>query len=102
MADLTAGPLLSEPYWRADAQCRKDNATFFFPPPHFERKDEKDGREGVARALCRACPVRRECLDYALAVQEPHGIWGGMNELERRRFLRKQASEAEQRSASCA
>ena len=102
MPDFTPGPRLSEPYWRADAQCRKDNASFFFPPPHFERKDEKDGREGVARALCRACPVRRECLDYALAVQEPHGIWGGMNELERRRFLRKQASEAEQRAASCA
>jgi len=31
-----------------------------------------------------ACPVRQECLDYALRVREPFGIWGGLNEAERR------------------
>lgn len=92
--------MLTEPLWRASARCRKDNAVFFFPPTHFERKDEKDAREGVARALCRACPVRAECLDCALTAQEPHGIWGGLNEHERRRLLRRRASEAErERSA---
>ena len=83
--------LQSEPVWRASARCRRENAVHFFPPPHFERKEEKDSREGAARALCAACPVQRECLDYALTVQEPHGIWGGLNELERRRLVRKQA-----------
>jgi hypothetical protein len=29
-------------------------------------------------------------------VQEPHGIWGGLNELERRRLLRKRAAEQQQ------
>jgi WhiB family redox-sensing transcriptional regulator len=86
--------MLSEPLWRASAQCRRDNASYFFAPPHFERKEEKDAREGVARALCRACPVQVECLEYSLAVQEPHGIWGGLNELERRRLQRKRAAEA--------
>ena len=28
--------------------------------------------------------MRRECLDYALRIREPHGIWGGLNEIERR------------------
>lgn len=87
--------MLSEPVWRASARCRRDNASYFFAPPHFERKPEKDAREGVARALCRACPVRQECLEYALAVQETHGIWGGLNELERRRLQRKRAAEAQ-------
>ena len=32
-------------------------------------------------------------LDYALVVNEPHGIWGGLNELERRRLLRRRAEE---------
>jgi WhiB family redox-sensing transcriptional regulator len=88
-----------EPTWRGAAECRRDNAVHFFAPSHFERKEEKDLREGQARALCRACPVQKACLEYSLAVQEPHGIWGGLNELERRRTLRKRAAEGQQRSA---
>lgn len=84
---------LASPGWRVDAQCRSKNAVYFFAPPHFERKGEKDAREGAARALCGSCKVRPECLEYALAAQEPHGIWGGHNELERRRLLRKRAVE---------
>lgn len=82
--------MLHDPVWRSLAQCREDNAVYFFPPSHFERKAEKDRREGAARALCGVCTVRAECLNYALSVQEPHGIWGGMNELERRRYIRRQ------------
>lgn len=78
-----------ESLWRSRAECRRENATFFFPPPHFELKPEKDAREDQARALCRACPVQQACLEYSLDVQEPHGIWGGLNELERRRMIRK-------------
>ena len=88
---LQAGPA-GAPAWRADAQCRHKNAVHFFPPAHFERKPEKDAREGAARALCGACRVQRDCLEYALQVQEPHGIWGGLNELERRRLLRERAA----------
>ena len=78
--------------WRVQAACRGDNAVWFFPPAHFERKDEKDFRENHARALCRVCPVLDACREYALTVQEPHGIWGGLNELERRRLLRKRTA----------
>lgn len=83
-----------EPSWRSQAHCRQANAAYFFPPSHFERKPEKDQREGVARRLCADCPVRQACLDYALSVGETHGIWGGLNELQRRRVAR-------QRSAAC-
>jgi WhiB family redox-sensing transcriptional regulator len=93
----TATP--SEPAWRGRAECRRESAVHFFAPAHFERKDEKDSRESQARALCRTCPVMEACLEYSLTVMEPHGIWGGLNELERRRLLRKRAAEAEQRSA---
>lgn len=41
-----------------------------------------------AKAICRGCPVRRECLAYALANREPFGIWGGCSERERRRLRR--------------
>jgi len=79
--------------WRADATCRADNAVYFFAPNHFERKPEKDLREGIARSLCRRCPVRQKCLEYALAVSETNGIWGGLNELERRRLQRTRAAQ---------
>jgi WhiB family redox-sensing transcriptional regulator len=35
--------------------------------------------------------VRDECLEYALGIREPHGIWGGLNEFERRQLLRQRA-----------
>lgn len=75
--------------WRTHAKCCGENATYFFPPSHFERKPEKDARESVARAACRACPVRAECLSYALRAGESHGIWGGLNELQRARLRRR-------------
>jgi WhiB family redox-sensing transcriptional regulator len=91
--------LLLAPSWRAEASCRAQSAVHFFAPAHFERKPEKDAREGAARALCRACPVQAECLEFAMLVQEPHGIWGGMNELERKRLSRKREAARQQQSA---
>lgn len=75
--------------WRSRAACRADNAAYFFPPGHFEHKPEKDARETLARALCRSCPVQAECLSYALRAGESHGIWGGLNELQRSRLRRR-------------
>jgi WhiB family redox-sensing transcriptional regulator len=80
--------------WRSRAACRGDNAVYFFAPSHFERKPEKDFREGMARSLCRSCVVRQECLDYSIEVEENHGIWGGLNELERKRILRRRRAES--------
>ncbi len=85
--------------WYDDALCRRADAVHFYAPPHLERREEKHARERQARALCAACPVRVACLEYSLVVQEPHGIWGGLNELERRRLMRKRAADAAERSA---
>lgn len=35
-----------------------------------------------AKQTCDRCPVRKECLDYALEG-DMHGIWGGMTRRER-------------------
>lgn len=61
----------------------------FFPPSTFERKDEKAEREQRAKEICQSCSVRKECLSYALRIREPHGIWGGLNEVERRALFVK-------------
>jgi WhiB family transcriptional regulator, redox-sensing transcriptional regulator len=88
--------------WRAYAECQAENATYFYAPAHFERKPEKDHREGNARALCRVCRVQSQCLEYSLEVAESHGIWGGLNELERSRLLRRRRAEAEEEAAEAA
>jgi WhiB family redox-sensing transcriptional regulator len=80
-----------EETWQRKAACRGPQAAMFFPPSHFERKDEKEAREASAKSICAQCSVRRDCLDYAIRIREPHGIWGGLNELERRALLARQA-----------
>ena len=73
--------------WQIKAACRGPQAAVFFPPSHFERKDEKLERETRAKAICAQCVVREPCLDFALSIREPHGIWGGLNELERKALI---------------
>jgi WhiB family redox-sensing transcriptional regulator len=73
--------------WQAQAACRGHSAAIFFAPAHFERKEARAVRERQAKAVCAECRVRKECLDYALKINEPHGIWGGLNEVERRALM---------------
>ncbi len=80
--------------WQFRAACRGEDAALFFAPNYFERKEEKDAREAKAKRICARCEVRVQCLEYALRTREPHGIWGGLNELERRHLLRSRARRA--------
>jgi WhiB family redox-sensing transcriptional regulator len=67
--------------WMLQARCRGAAPTEFFP---------SDGL-GVeaAQRVCVNCPVRAECLEYALVNRIEHGVWGGASERERRRILRR-------------
>lgn len=73
--------------WQQEGRCRSVDATVFFPPMTFEHKPDREAREAEAKAVCAECPVQVECLDFALAVREPHGVWGGASELERKEML---------------
>lgn len=77
--------------WQRHGACRSVDSDIFFPPPTFEPKDERQEREAKAKAICNGCPVRVECLEWSLAIQEPHGVWGGLNEAERRRAITSRA-----------
>ena len=77
--------------WQLRALCRGNHSHLFFPPSTFERKDERERREQRAKAICNVCPSREPCLEYALGIREPYGIWGGMTEAERREVLIKTA-----------
>ena len=53
----------TEELWQIKAACRGPQASVFFPPNHFERKDEREEREARAKAICATCPVRKAHLD---------------------------------------
>lgn len=76
-AALGDGPLA----WQANALCAQTDPEAFFP--------EKGGSTREAKAVCQACEVRQECLEYALLNDERFGIWGGLSERERRRKKRQ-------------
>lgn len=71
--------------WRDQALCAvlcrsgEADPAWWFPSQH-RPTPEKD----LARAICFRCPVREECLDWAVKLPELHGIWGGLSVRQRR------------------
>lgn len=66
--------------WQDYGACAQTSPEEFFP--------EKGQTTREAKRICGACIVRAECLEYALANDEPFGVWGGLSERERRRLKR--------------
>lgn len=77
-----------KPDWRDHGACLSEDPELFFPK----------GYEGQwqlviegAKAVCRRCPVIEQCREWALQTREPDGVWGGLDEKERRNILRQRA-----------
>jgi WhiB family redox-sensing transcriptional regulator len=68
------------------AACRAAEPDLFFP---VAAAGPAVAQVVAAKAVCRACPVRAECLSYAEQTGQGHGIWGGTTEEERRRARRQ-------------
>ncbi|MGA0803208.1 MAG: WhiB family transcriptional regulator, partial [Ilumatobacteraceae bacterium] len=45
-----------------------------------------------AKQVCDECPVKIECLDFAIETNQDSGIWGGTSEEERRDIRRRIAA----------
>lgn len=73
----------AEHMWMLSARCRTHDPAEFFP-------SDGVGVE-VAQRVCAQCPVRVECLEYALDYRIDHGVWGGASERGRRRILRRRS-----------
>jgi hypothetical protein len=56
--------------------------------------DESRTKYKLAKNLCNRCPVRKQCLDYALANEEPWGMFGGATPKERQKLLKARKSPA--------
>jgi WhiB family transcriptional regulator, redox-sensing transcriptional regulator len=74
--------------WTDAAACRNSEGALFYPADSAERKEDRLERELIAKRICGSCGVREECLEAALERHESYGIWGGLNEFERRGLLR--------------
>ncbi len=67
--------------WKADAACRDLDTNLFFP--------DSESDSGPALEVCASCPVRQQCLDFALLTRQNDGVWGGHTETERKRIRRR-------------
>lgn len=78
--------------WRHAALCRDQDPEIFHTvaSPHTEAYAEY---LAVAKPVCRACPVRERCLDYALN-SDVTGVWGGTDEHERAVLRKKRVAVA--------
>lgn len=79
LADLDGRP----ENWREQALCAQADPEAWFPEKGHSTKD--------AKRVCARCPVKAECLEDALARDEPFGVRGGLSERQRRR-LKHQAA----------
>lgn len=68
------------------------------------RQQEKLRKMERAFGLCGRCPVREECLEWAIEKNEMAGIWGGTIPAQRRemRRIRAQAQDAARRRRDAA
>jgi WhiB family redox-sensing transcriptional regulator len=69
--------------WQRNSSCSDPANKRFIKL--FYSKDPKEKAE--AKNLCFSCPVRKECLQWALEHREIWGVWGGKDEIELRRAL---------------
>jgi WhiB family redox-sensing transcriptional regulator len=72
--------------WRRDAICRDTDPDLFFPVGTTGNALVQIDR---AKEVCDQCPVKVDCLDYALETNQDSGIWGGTSEEERRVLRRR-------------
>lgn len=82
---MTRPELLREflnPEWMEFSACADSDPEIFFPT------SQAESRKGEHKKICGHCPVKDECLDFAL-VFDLKGVWGGLTETQRTRKYSK-------------
>jgi WhiB family transcriptional regulator, redox-sensing transcriptional regulator len=86
---------MADQNWQQKGLCTQSDPEIFFPDP---------GASAVAAIeVCLQCPVRAECLGWAIEHDERFGVWGGTSEAYRQhlRFSGASLAEALAESATC-
>lgn len=71
--------------WRQRGVCTQTDPDVFFP--------DHGGIPHEAKALCARCPVRKQCLDWAIEIDDREGVWGGKTYRERRDEARRRGHD---------
>lgn len=81
-SDANSAECLLDKSWQDYSNCFGVDPDAFFP--------EHGANTEEARGVCRGCTVREDCLEYAMEREpEPVGIWGGLDEHERKQLRRQ-------------
>lgn len=68
--------------WAEDAACANTPIEMWF-------NELGEQYDDTALRMCRGCPVKTECLDYALTRKLSDGIWGGQTPLQREQQIKR-------------
>ena len=71
------------PRWMESGSCMSVDPELWFA--------DMGGATRQAKLICQGCPVKVECLEYALENNERFGVWGGLSEHQRRPLRRRAA-----------
>lgn len=77
---------MAEMDWTEEARCRDRD------PDEFFRRGAAQSRGAIR--VCRGCPVKDDCLSYAVEHGVDFGVWGGLTERQRRAHQRRVLAEA--------
>ena len=80
--------------WFDDASCQGVDTDVFFPA--------SEAQAGAAKEICASCPVREECLQFALDTRPADGVWGGLTPTERHRLIRRRQKAARKQAGAAA
>ena len=67
--------------WLDSANCKNEDAELFYP--------KRNDSVAIAKEICHRCIVIQECLNYAIEIEDDHGILGGTTPSERKRLTRR-------------
>jgi WhiB family redox-sensing transcriptional regulator len=74
--------------WLAQAACQEHDPDLFFP---ISAIGPGRAQTEQAKQVCRSCPVRNPCRDWAMSRAIPYGVWGGLSEHDRATLIRRSA-----------
>lgn len=64
--------------------CQEIDGELWFPESGGESYEQRR-----AKKFCEECPVKAECLNFAIVNREEYGIWGGLTVRERQKIWRR-------------
>jgi WhiB family redox-sensing transcriptional regulator len=83
--------------WRSRGACLSADPDLFFP---ISATGSSADQVAAAKAICAGCQVLSDCLSFALAQLDMHGIWGGTTDDERKRLRQARVDAGSSRPAA--